>query len=381
MEEELVIKKGEFMRRRFINKKNSIVIDNYLTIVALEDDLRVSLSLSSCEYCIDGDGNWKHLKYGTETSSIDTGHTLSFRGNLSPYDDASGSKGIGTFTISKKCNIKGNCMSMLFGDDADSNYSLSGKDGAFYALFKKCANIVNVSENFLPATTLAGRCYYSMFRDCTSLTQAPELPATTLASSCYEYMFTNCASLTQAPSLPATALAYYCYGFMFSKCTSLTQAPALPATTLGYGCYYQMFYGCNKLNYIKAMFTTTPSSTYTSNWVEGVASTGTFIKNKNAIWNVTGVHGIPSGWTVVNAITFTIGGTEYQAEEGMTWEEWIDSDYNTIGATISGTTIMCSSIEGPAYIRTLDGYTVLASDIILHIGTYKIEGYHAGGMD
>lgn len=30
----------------------------------------------------------------------------------------------------------------------------------------------------------------------------------------------------------------------------------------------------------------------------------------------------------VNIITFTINGTEYNAIEGMTWEEWINSDYN-----------------------------------------------------
>ena len=28
-------------------------------------------------------------------------------------------------------------------------------------------------------------------------------------------------------------------------------------------------------------------------------------------------------------IEFTIGGTSYQAEEGMTWAEWIESEYNT----------------------------------------------------
>jgi hypothetical protein len=30
-----------------------------------------------------------------------------------------------------------------------------------------------------------------------------------------------------------------------------------------------------------------------------------------------------------NLITFTIKNTEYQAKEGMTWEEWINSEYNT----------------------------------------------------
>jgi hypothetical protein len=34
-----------------------------------------------------------------------------------------------------------------------------------------------------------------MFKDCTSLTQAPKLSAETLAESCYAYMFSGCSSL------------------------------------------------------------------------------------------------------------------------------------------------------------------------------------------
>lgn len=33
----------------------------------------------------------------------------------------------------------------------------------------------------------------------------------------------------------------------------------------------------------------------------------------------------------VTLISFTIDGTSYQAEEGMTQEEWVASDYNTAG--------------------------------------------------
>jgi hypothetical protein len=47
-------------------------------------------------------------------------------------------------------------------------------------------------------------CYDNMFRDCTSLTQAPELPATTLASSCYTQMFYKCTALTGEIHLPAS---------------------------------------------------------------------------------------------------------------------------------------------------------------------------------
>ena len=62
-----------------------------------------------------------------------------------------------------------------------------------------------------------------------------------------------------------------------------------------------MFNGCTALNYIKAMFTTTPSGSYSYNWVKSVASSGTFVKNSAAAWTTTGVHGVPTGWTVETA--------------------------------------------------------------------------------
>ena len=117
---------------------------------------------------------------------------------------------------------------------------------------------------------------------------------------CYN-LFRNCSSLTEAPTLPATTLADYCYSYMFYGCTSLTAAPELPATTLANYCYSHMFNGCTNLNYIKAMFTTTPSSSNTKNWVSNVASSGTFVKNAEATWSVTGANGIPNGWTVETA--------------------------------------------------------------------------------
>ena len=271
-------------------------IDNYLTIVALEDGLTAALSGNTVEYCVDGDGNWKTLSSNTNTESINKGQTLSFRGTLTPAS----STGVGTFKITKSCDLTGNCNSLLFGDDAKSNNSLSGKDYAFYKLFYNCSTIKNVSSNFLPATTLSRSRYSSMFYGCYSLTKAPELPATELASYCYQSMFENCP-LKTAPELPATVLDMGCYYRMFQDCIQLTKAPGLPSKTLASSCYNYMFYRCQKLNYIKAMFTTTPSGSYTASWVSGVASSGTFVKNKNATWNVTGTSGIPSGWTVQTA--------------------------------------------------------------------------------
>ena len=172
-------------------------------------------------------------------------------------------------------------------------------DFCYDYMFYGCSSLTRAPE--LPATTLATLCYSSMFSGCSSLTQAPALPATTLADYCYQQMFSGCSSLTQAPALPATTLTTACYSVMFQGCSSLVQAPELPATTLVKSCYTSMFKGCSKLNYIKALFTTTPYSRYTSNWVDGVSPTGTFVKSKDATWDVTGSNGIPNGWTVTTA--------------------------------------------------------------------------------
>ncbi len=112
----------------------------------------------------------------------------------------------------------------------------------YESMFEGCTSLV--TPPVLPATTLADFCYVSMFRNCTSLTAAPQLPATTLASGCYDSMFINCTSLGVAPELPARTMASQCYARMFVGCTSLTSAPELPATTLASGCYAFMFSGC-----------------------------------------------------------------------------------------------------------------------------------------
>lgn len=175
---------------------------------------------------------------------------------------------------------------------------------ACYAgMFYNCRSLEEAPA--LPATTLVDHCYGSMFYGCISLTEAPTLSATTLAKRCYANMFKGCRSLTTAPVLSVTTLAEGCYYGMFETCTSLTAAPILPAITLVKDCYNSMFRGCTLLNYIKAMFTTTPSGSspnyYTNFWVDMIAPTGTFVKNAAASWNVTGVHGIPNGWTVETA--------------------------------------------------------------------------------
>ena len=187
-------------------------------------------------------------------------------------------------------------MSMLYGEDYLGKTEVT--QYCFKHMFYNQATIQDASALLMPATTLAIFCYQNMFNGCTSLVNAPKiLPAPILVSRCYSSMFSGCASLVNAPALPATTLSTECYASMFLNCTSLTTAPELPAPikTEDRCCQY-MFYGCTQLCYIKALSSSNPSSYYT-NWVSGVASTGTFVKSNGASWN-SGVNGIPSGWTV-----------------------------------------------------------------------------------
>ena len=242
------------------------------------------------------DGDWVEItssKAGTQIN-VSTGDVIKFKGDNSKYSN-SFSSSTGT-----KFNVKGNIMSLIDSDGFATAKTLES-DYTFSYLFSGCTGLVSAENLLLPATTLADYCYSSMFYNCTSLTKAPELPATELDYYCYSYMFQTCTSLTTAPSvLPATTLQPCCYEGMFAGCSSLTTAPQLPAPFLIIGCYRNMFYNCSSLNYIKCL-SEPINEYYAENWVYGVSSTGTFVKNPKMVSWTTGPSGIPSGWTVTNA--------------------------------------------------------------------------------
>lgn len=168
----------------------------------------------------------------------------------------------------------------------------------YYGMFFGCSGLTIAPV--LSATTLAESCYSQMFYNCINLTTAPDLPATTLAVSCYDNMFAGCTSLTTAHELPADTLTDSCYRQMFYMCSGLTSAPILSATTLADNCYRGMFSRCSNLNYIKMLATDISATDCLTNWVDGVAATGTFVKSASQSSLPTGVNGIPSGWTVKN---------------------------------------------------------------------------------
>lgn len=237
---------------------------DYFTITALGD--------GNFQFFRKGTGNFDYsLDKGETWISTDTSNTIQI--NLGQELLLRSTDSLGSIITDFDFDVSGNVMSLIYADEFKDATEL--RYGTKFESLLALSRVVNANNLILPATTLTEFSYSHMFKECTSLVTAPELPATTLAKSCYIGMFQGCTSLTTAPELPAMTLTNSCYNYMFSDCTSL--------------------------NYIKAMFTTAPSTSYTRDWVNGVASTGTFVKNSAATWNVTGANGVPNGWTVQTA--------------------------------------------------------------------------------
>ena len=190
-------------------------------------------------------------------------------------------------------------------------------------MFYNCQKLTEVST--LPALEMQTYCYRQMFYNCTSLTNAPALPATVMKSYCYGGMFYNCTSLEEPPDIPATELATYCFQDMFRGCKKLTRMPQLHATVMQNYCYYRMFYectaltettwmheenpaychqymftGCSNLSLIRCNLKTL-NRNHNVEWVKGVAQNGVYVKNPK-LENTFGLHSIPVGWTVKNAV-------------------------------------------------------------------------------
>lgn len=249
----------------------------YLTFVALEDGTFSISGNNSVDYSLDGGETWTTLASGGNTPTIHAGEKIMWKKINAKFRQNSG---FGRFSSTGKYNVEGNAMSLKYGDNfiGKTNFGTVSYDNKqwLYGLFRGSTDLTSAENLVLPATTFIGDTYT------------------------YSNMFNGCTSLVKAPKvLPATTLSDRCYDGMFKGCSSLTKAPDLPATTLANGCYYQMFQVCTILNYVKMLATDISASGCLSNWVRGVAATGTFVKAASATLP-TGASGIPTGWTVVD---------------------------------------------------------------------------------
>ena len=199
------------------------------------------------EYSINEGDTWTTISSGDTTSSA-TEHW--FRGK------ATCNKSL--YTSSHSTNA------WTFSDSSDNKLKIKGN-----LMFLLCDTM---GDKTAP-TTIDAYAFNQMFRNCSSLEEAPELPATTLAENCYSNMFQNCSSLKTAPELPATTLAKNCYSNMFQNCSSL------------------------KSIYLSYENNNNPNNAFTS-WVSDISTNGTLYK-KGTLFASSGNDTYPSNWTQV----------------------------------------------------------------------------------
>ncbi len=228
-------------------------------IKAKEADTAVSLVYGgsngdAIQYSLDEGFSWTDYNTAGTTIPLNAGQRVCIRSKRTTWNRWNTSP-IFSSAESKLCYISGNIMSLF----CDSDWSFSTKttldgDALNGAFANKGAEVTYIDIDpedklLLPATTLGSKTYKGMFKHCTSLHCAPELPASTIVDN----------------------------GNQSS--------------------YAEMFQDCSNLAYIKCL-ATNPGNLAGSNWVNGVAASGIFVKASGVTTWSTGVHGIPSGWTV-----------------------------------------------------------------------------------
>ena len=224
-------------------------------------------------------GSWTIKSPSSTGISVNSGDIIEVYGSNSAY----GNQQTGyhhSFEGTAQCIIYGNIRSLIDGVD------FMNKAAGTLSEFGLCTLFNNIK-----ATDISNLIYdFSSY-----------------GSNSLAYSFYGNTNITDGPIIIGTASGSGCMDSMFYGCTNLVNGPKLFSLTLGSNAYKNMFRSCSKLNYIEAYFTTTPSTSYTSNWMYGVQTTsGTFIKNSSATWNVTGVNGVPTNWTKTTKVYPTV---------------------------------------------------------------------------
>ena len=217
----------------------------YLAFEALEDDLQVSITKSATQYSLDR-VTWVDLPAEELTQPISKGEKVWFRANITSQDSIVGT---GNFRCTKKCNLDGTPMSLMYGDECGDKTALAVAY-CFKRLFYGNTNIVRVNnpKSFLPAIALSNYCYQETFAY-SSVENAVYLPSLQPTMSCYRGMYQGDANLVEAYDFPEwTGVSQYICAYMYSA-TSLVRQPKITSSVdiTHTDVFAYMFYKCGKL--------------------------------------------------------------------------------------------------------------------------------------
>ena len=203
------------------------------------------------EKSLDGE-NWVTMGTTSYPTSItasmpDNGGKLYLRCKTDAWTAATNYTYTNSIYVDGNFDIGGNIMSLVYGSDFTGTETTfpNNVTRVFEMLFYENATIFDASELILPATTLTGACYRSMFAK---------------------------SSLRSAPRF------------------------TIDVTPIDHA-FDQMFSNCSHISYIVCYFTNvTEGNMYA--WLSGVSSNGNFIKKSGVEWS-RGISGIPTNWNVI----------------------------------------------------------------------------------
>jgi hypothetical protein len=228
-----------------------------------------------------------------------------------------------------------------------------------YAAFHNCKSLTTV--NFPACTSIGSYAFHS----CKSLTSVNFPVCVSINSNAFYW----CRSLTSV-SFPVCS---YISDFAFEYCYSLASI-SFPAC-LGIGSY--VFSYCYNLTSLyltgSSLCTLSNSNAFRSTPIGGYSASAGRYGSIYVPQSLLASYKAATNWAYFSSrfvayspsiITFTIVGTSYQAEEGMTWSEWCDSGYNTANASINGNNYVQISAGNFIVVDPSTGSPVLASATI-----------------
>lgn len=225
--------------------------------------------------------------------------------------------------------------------------------------FNKCSSLssINISNN---VTVIEG----NTFSGCSSLTNIT-LPDS--VTSIGERAFETCSSLSSI-NIPDSVVSIGSYAFR--GCVKLTSVYCKPTTPpAGKTSMFDLNASGRKIYVPTASVDAYKSAQYWSNYAD----------------YIVGYDFEDDGGS--NLITFTINDAEYQAEEGMTWEEFINSEYNIPLLQYSELYIsngyVYTAINGvfPSGIYSVTGHILQSSTQTIQNGATYVTNAGGGGSD
>ena len=236
-----------------------------------------------------------------------------------------------------------------------------------YDAFNYCSYLTTVS--FPSATTIGSHA----FKNCRSLTTVSFPSATTIGS----YAFSSCSRLTTVDFPSVSIINMYA----FNNCSNLTVA-SFPAVTTIDECVFSKCYYLSQLYLLgSSLCTLLNSNAFTSTPYAGYSS---YFYNTPSIYvpaSLLTAYQRATNWTYFSSyfktiatdddiipgepISFTIDSSPAEAIGGMTWAEWVESDYNNGDYRCAG-----DDVKLMFYNVQLYGVNCKAYDVIIPNADY-----------